>query len=77
VIAMARKRWIQRAIKHKGALKRWLKKEHPELLKNGKIAWAKLRKFYEKNKDNLTEHRRRQIQLALTLHRLALKRRKK
>jgi len=34
VIAMAKgKRWIQKAVKHRGALKNWLKKEHPELLK--------------------------------------------
>ena len=76
---MAKKdEWIQRAIKHPGALKKWLKKEHPELLKeNGKIAWTKLRDWYEKHKDELTEHRKHQIQLAFTLHRLALKRRKK
>ena len=78
VIVMARRgKWIQRAIKHPGALKKWLKKEHPSLLKkNGEIAWTKLREFYEKHKDELTEHRRRQIQLALTLHRLSLRRKK-
>ncbi|WP_155589485.1 hypothetical protein [Sulfolobus acidocaldarius] len=53
------KKWIQKAIKHPGALKSWLKTEHPELLKeNGEIAWTKLRKFYEKHKDELTEHRK-------------------
>jgi len=72
------KRWIQRAIKHPGALKNWLKKEHPELLKsNGEIAWTKLREFYEKHQNELTEHRKHQIQLALTLHRLAKRRKKK
>jgi hypothetical protein len=78
VIAMARKRWIQRAIKHPGALKRWLKENHPELLKsNGEIAWTKLRDWYEKHKDELTEHRKHQIQLAFILHKMALRRRKK
>jgi hypothetical protein len=80
VIAMARKKnkWIQKAIKHPGALKKWIKENHSNLLKpNGEIAWTKLREFYEKHKDELTEHRRRQIQLALNLHRLAMRRRKK
>jgi len=71
------KRWIQKAVKHRGALKKWLKENHPEVLKkNGQIAWTKLREFYEKHQDELTEHRRRQILLALTLHRLAKKRKK-
>ncbi len=76
---MARKdKWIQKAIKHPGALKAWLKKEHPSLLKpNGEIAWTKLRDWYEKHKDELTEHRKHQIQLAFTLHKMALKRRRK
>jgi hypothetical protein len=76
---MARKkRWIQEAIKHPGALKKWLKREHPHLLKkNGEIAWTKLREWFEKNKDKLTEHRKRQIQLALTLHKLAIRRKRK
>jgi len=72
---MSKKKWIQRAIKHPNALKKWLKENHPSLLKaNGQIAWTKLREFYEKHQDELTEHRRRQILLALTLHRLAKKR---
>ena len=72
------KRWIQKAIKHPGALKKWLKKEHPELLKsNGEIAWTKLRDWYEKHKDELTEHRKHQILLAFTLHRLALRKKKR
>ena len=77
-MVMARRdKWIKKAIKHVGALKRWLKKEHPEVLKsNGEIAFTKLREWYEKNKHELTEHRKHQIQLALNLHRLA-KRRKK
>jgi len=71
------KRWIQKAVKHRGALKRWLRANHPELLKsNGEIAFTKLREFYEKNKDELTEHRKRQIQLALNLHKLARRRKK-
>jgi len=71
------KRWIQRAIKHPGALKKWLRANHPELLKkNGEIAFTKLREFYQKHKDELTEHRRRQILLALNLHRLAKNRKK-
>jgi len=75
---MARKKWIQRAIKHPGALKKWLKENHPSLLKkNGEIAWTKLREWYEKHKDELTEHRKHQIELAFTLHKLALKRRRK
>jgi len=72
---MASKRWIQKAIKHPGSLKKWLRANHPEVLKsNGEIAWTKLRDWYERHKDELTEHRRRQILLALTLHRLAKKR---
>lgn len=72
------KRWIQRAIRHPGSLKKWLKEHHPELLKaNGEIAWTKLRQFYEKHKDELTEHRRRQILLAFNLHKLSRKKRKK
>ena len=76
---MARRdRWIKKAIKHPNSLKRWLKENHPELLKkNGEIAWTKLREFYEKHKDELTEHRKHQIELAFTLHKLALKRRRK
>jgi len=78
VVAMARRdKWIQKAVKHRGALKKWLKENHPELLKsNGEIAFTKLREFYEKNKDELTEHRKRQIQLALNLHKLARRRKK-
>jgi len=76
-MARRRDRWIQKAIKHPGSLKRWLKENHPELLKkNGEIAFTKLREFYEKHKDELTDHRRRQILLALNLHRLAKKRKK-
>jgi phage host-nuclease inhibitor protein Gam len=72
------KRWVQKAIKHVGALKKWLKKEHPELLKeNGEIAFTKLREWYEKHKDELTEHRKRQINLAFTLHKMAMRRRKR
>jgi len=76
---MARKKgWIQKAIKHPGALKRWLKEEHPHLLKkNGEIKWTALREWFRKHKDELTEHRKRQIQLALTLHKLAVRRRKR
>ena len=71
------KRWIQKAIKHPGSLKKWLRANHPELLKsNGEIAFTKLREFYEENKDELTEHRKRQIQLALNLHKLARRRKK-
>jgi len=77
-MVMAKKKWIQRAIKHPGALKKWLKENHPSLLKkNGEIAWTKLREWYEKHKDELTEHRKHQIELAFTLHKLALKRRRK
>jgi len=72
------KKWIQKAIKHPGALKAWLKREHPHLLKkNGEIKWTKLREWFQKHKDELTDHRRRQIQLALTLHKLAWKRARK
>ena len=78
---MARRKdeeWIQKAIKHYGALKKWLKKEHPELLKpDGEIAFTKLREFYEKHKDELTTHRKRQITFAFTLHKLAMRKRKK
>ena len=75
---MAKKRWVQKAIKHYGALKRWLKENHPELLKeNGEITFTKLREWYEKHKDKLTEHRKRQINLAFTLHKMAMRRRKK
>jgi hypothetical protein len=78
---MARRKddkWIQKAIKQRGALKKWLKKEYPELLKkNGEITWTKLRDWYERHKEELTEHRKHQIQLAFTLHKLALRRRKK
>ena len=77
---MARKEdeWIQEAIKHYGALKRWLKENHPELLKSdGTIAFTKLREFYEKHKDELTTHRKRQINFAFTLYKLAMTRRKK
>jgi hypothetical protein len=71
-------KWIQEAIKHRGALKRWLKENHPSLLKkNGEIKWTKLREWFRKHKDELTEHRRRQIQLALTLHKLSIRRKKK
>jgi len=77
-MARRKDKWIQKAIKHRGALKKWLKENHPSLLKpNGEIAFTKLREFYEKHKDELTEHRKHQIQLSLTLHRLAKRRKKK
>jgi len=77
-MARRKDKWIQKAIKHPGALKKWLKENHPSLLKkNGEIAWTKLREWYEKHKDELTEHRKHQIELAFTLHKLALKRRRK
>jgi len=72
------KRWIQKVIRHRGALRKWLRANHPNLLKkNGEIAWTKLREWYERHKDELTEHRKHQIQLALTLHKLSLRRKKK
>jgi len=75
---MAKKRWIQKAIKHPGSLKKWIKENHPSLLKpDREIAWTKLREWYERHKDELTEHRKHQIQLALTLHKLSLRRKKK
>jgi len=79
VVAMARRdKWIQKAVKHRGALKNWLKKEHASLLKpNGEIAYRKLRDWYEKHQDELTEHRKHQIHLAFTLHRLSLRKKKK
>jgi len=78
-MVMARRdKWIKKAIKHVGALKRWLKKEHPEVLKsNGEIAFTKLREWYEKHKDELTAHRKRQINFAFTLHKLALRKKKR
>ena len=73
-----RKRWVQKAIKHYGALKRWLRENHPNLLKpNGEIAFTKLREWYEKHKHQLTDHRKRQINLAFTLHKMAMRRKKK
>jgi len=79
VISVARRdKWIQKAVKHPGALKKWLKENHPGLLKkNGEIAYSKLREWYEKHKDELTEHRKHQIQLAFTLHRLSLRKKKR
>jgi len=71
------KRWIQKAIRHKGALKEWIKKEHPTLLrKDGEISITKLEEFYRKHKDELTAHRKRQIILALRLYRMRRKIRK-
>jgi len=76
-MARRKDKWIQKAIRHRGALRRWLKENRPSLLKpNGEIAWKELKEWYERHKDELTDHRNRQIRLALNLHTLA-KRRKK
>jgi len=76
--ARRKDKWIQKAIKHRGALKKWLHENHPNLLKkNGEIAYRKLREWYERHQDELTEHRKHQIQLAFTLHKLASRKKKR
>jgi len=56
------KYWIQKAVKHKGALKEWAKQHH--FVKNGKI---ELTKAYEYAKKHNLTHRIRQINFAKNL----------
>jgi len=71
---MSRKRrnWIQRAIKHKGSLKHWLKKHYGKkaFTKHGKIKISFLRKLEHKKLPKRIKHK---ISLALTLHKLRRK----
>jgi len=68
---MARKkRWIQKAIKHKGSLKRWAE-EHGFITKKGTIDLRRAKKYAEEHGDT---HRIRQIDLAMTLRKYSKKR---
>jgi len=62
------KRWIKRAIKHKGSLRRWAKKH--KLMKKGKIL---LGKAYDYAKKKKLKRRMKQVVLAKTLKRLRKK----
>ena len=66
---MTRKRWIQRAVKHKGSLSVWAKKHG--FYKNGRIQLNKALRYAKRK--HLTK-RVRQIYLAKTLSRLRRKR---
>ena len=67
---MARKkRWIQRAIKHKGSLKKWAEK-HGFITRRGTIDLKRALEYAEKH--HLT-HRIRQINLAMTLRKMRRK----
>jgi len=59
------KYWIQKSVKHKGALKEWAKQHH--FVKNDKI---ELTKAYEYAKKHHLTHRIKQINLARTLRKL-------
>ena len=65
-----KKDWIQKSIKHKGALRRWAE-EHHFINKNGTI---NLRKAYAYAKKHHLTHRMRQINLARNLRKLSRKR---
>lgn len=63
---MAKKHWIQKAIKHKGSLKKFAKRHHD--VKHGKIELGKLKRI-----KHLSTHRKKQINLARTLRRMKKK----
>ena len=78
---MARKRrWIQKAIKKRGALKAWLKRNERKIVsaikdsvfdKEGDIKVTALRKLRRtKLWDRLSSTTKRRINLAITLHKL-------
>jgi len=72
--------WIQEAIKHPGSLKRWVKKNRARikratgidpLTKDGRIKVTALKKLRRtKMYERLPAHRKRQINLAITLREL-------
>lgn len=64
-----RKRWIQKAIKHKGSLRKWAEKMG-FITKRGTIDLKSALEYAEKH--NL-KHRIRQIRLAMTLRKLRRK----
>jgi len=59
-MARKSKRWIQKAIKHKGSLKKWAEK-HGFITKKGTIDLRRAKKYAEEHGDT---HRLRQIILA-------------
>ena len=74
VIKMAkRKYWIQKSIKHKGALRRWAE-EKGFINKPGTI---NLREAYSYAKKHGLTHRMRQINLARNLRKLSKKKKKR
>ncbi len=64
------KKWIQRAVKHKGSLRKWAQ-EHHFILENGNIDLNKAKQYAE-NKG--LKHRIRQIDLAKNLKKWRKKR---
>ena len=58
---MGKVKWIKKAIKHKGSLIEFAKKHHAYA--DGKIQYGKLPK-------NLTDHRKKQVQLAKNLRKM-------
>jgi len=68
---MARKKkWIQKAIKHKGSLKKWAR-QHGFITEKGTIDLRRAKKYAEEHHD---EHRIRQINLAMKLRKYSKKR---
>ena len=68
-MARKKKNWIQKAVKHKGSLRKWAEK-HGFITKRGTIDLEKAKKYAEEH--NLT-HRVRQINLAMTLRKIRRK----
>ena len=71
---MKDKRWIQKAIKHKGALRRYVKRKYGDkaFTKRGTIRVEVLRKLAKNPR--VSETTRRRARLALTLRKLRKRR---
>jgi hypothetical protein len=76
---MARnKRWIQQAIKKRGALTQYLERVNANVFnRDGTISVTKLKEWYEDNKDHLDKKTKHRINLFFTLHKLKRKKRKR
>ncbi len=71
------KRWIQKAIKKKGALTLYLERKHADVFnKDGTISITKLKRWYEKHKNELDTTTKKRINLFFTLHKLRKRKRR-
>jgi hypothetical protein len=70
-----RKKWIQKAIKRKGALSTYLERKHADVFNaNGTISITKLRKWYKEHENEIDTTTKKRINLFFTLHKLKKKR---